>query len=128
MFFVYNLFAWLGTRLPWLGFLGSLLPFNSLFLAAAPTPTPTSSGTNPDATAVSTFFNTLTTDLTIFALAMAGFFFALSALFYMASGATGNERTRSHAVSALYAALAGLALALLAGSIAALVNNAATGK
>lgn len=86
------------------------------------------SATDPNATSISTFFGRLTTDLTVFALAMAGFFFALSALFYMASGATQNERTRQHAISSLYAALGGLALALLAGTIALLVNNAVTGK
>lgn len=94
-----------------------MLPLVSLVAQAA----------DPGAQDISAFFTRLTTDLTIFALAMAGFFFALSALFYMASGATGNERTRAHAVSALYAALAGLALALLAGTIALVVNNAATG-
>lgn len=83
--------------------------------------------TDPNATDIGTFFDRLTNDLTVFALAMAGFFFALSSLFYMAAGATGNERTRSHAVGSLYAALAGLALALLAGSLALLVNNAVTG-
>ncbi len=83
--------------------------------------------TDPGATSISTFFGKLTADLTVFALAMAGFFFALSALFYMASGATQNERTRQHAISSLYAALGGLALALLAGTIALLVNNAVTG-
>ncbi len=82
---------------------------------------------DPNASSIGTFFDRLTTDLTVFALSMAGFFFSLSALFYMASGATGNERTRTHAVSSLYAALVGLALALLAGSIAALVNSAVTG-
>lgn len=84
-----------------------------------------SAGKPPDPTTnISTFFGTLTKDLTAFALTMAGFFFALSALFYMASGATQNERTRQHAVSSLYAALGGLALALLAGTIALLVSNA----
>ncbi|HVT97549.1 MAG TPA: hypothetical protein VHE33_08575 [Acidobacteriaceae bacterium] len=85
------------------------------------------SATDPNANAISAFFGRLTADLTVFALAMAGFFFALSALFYMASGATQNERTRQHAISALYAALGGLALALLAGTVALLINNAATG-
>ena len=122
---VYYLVAWLGMRFPLAGVLASGVPVSTLLPAATPTPT---SGSNPDATNISTFFTNLTTDLTVFALAMAGFFFALSALFYMASGATGNERTRQHAISALYAALAGLALALLAGSIAALVNSAAGGK
>ena len=99
----------------------------ALFLRLAPATT----NTDPNATAIGTFFGKLTSDLTVFALAMAGFFFALSALFYMASGATQNERTRQHAISSLYAALGGLALALLAGTIALLVNNAVpngTGK
>jgi ABC-type transport system involved in multi-copper enzyme maturation permease subunit len=80
---------------------------------------------DPNAQAIGAFFGTLTQDLTVFALAMAGFFFTLAALFYMASGATGNERMRQHAISSLYAALAGLALALLGASIAALVSDAA---
>jgi hypothetical protein len=109
-----RLIAWFGTRLPLGAFLTRLLPL----MAHA---------TDPNATSIGSFFSRLTGDLTVFALAMTGFFFALSALFYMASGATGNERTRSHAVSSLYAALAGLALALLAGTIALLVNNAVTG-
>lgn len=83
--------------------------------------------TDPNAAAISAFFGNLTSDLLVFALAMAGFFFALAALFYMASGATGNERMRQHAVSSLYAALAGLALALLAGTIATLVKDAIAG-
>ena len=83
--------------------------------------------TDPNITAIQGFFNNLTTDLTLFALAMAAFFFALAAIFYMVAGATGNERTRTHAVESLYAALAGLALALLAGAIAALVNAAFPG-
>lgn len=80
-----------------------------------------------DTSSITNFFSNLSTDLVIFALAMAAFFFALAALFYMASGATGNERTRTHAVNSLYAALAGLGLALLAGSVAGIVRNAAGG-
>lgn len=76
---------------------------------------------------ITNFFASLTADLMLFALAMAAFFFALAALLYMASGATGNERTRTHAVNSLYAALAGLGLALLAGSVAGIVSNAAGG-
>jgi hypothetical protein len=83
---------------------------------------------DPNTASISAFFGRLTADLTGFALGMAGFFFALSALFYMASGATNNERTRQHAIASLYAALGGLALALLAGTIALLVNNAVTGS
>jgi hypothetical protein len=83
--------------------------------------------TDPNIVAIQTFFTHLTADLTFFALAMAAFFFALAAIFYMAAGATGNERTRTHAISSLYAALAGLALALLSGAIAALVNEAFPG-
>jgi hypothetical protein len=126
---VYYLLAGLAVRFPCLGVLvSSGSPFNTLLPAATPTPTTTGGGDAADAGNIRTFFTTLTTDTTIFALAMAGFFFALSALLYMASGATGNERTRQHALSALYATLGGLALALLSGSIAALVNNAAGGK
>lgn len=58
---------------------------------------------------------------------MAGFFFALSALLYMSSGLTGNERMRTHAIGCLYAALAGLALALMAGTFTLLINNAVSG-
>lgn len=123
MFAISSLVTWLGMRLLWFGLLGGWSPLTTLLPAATPIP----GGTDPNATNIRTFFDRLSTDLTIFALAMAGFFFALSALFYMSSGATGNERTRQHAISALYAALAGLALALLAGSIAALVNSAAGG-
>lgn len=81
-----------------------------------------------DTSSITNFFTNLSTDLVVFALAMAAFFFALAALFYMASGATGNERTRTHAVNSLYAALAGLGLALLAGSVAGIVSNAASGS
>ena len=59
------------------------------------------------------FFGNLYNQLTIFALAMAVFFFVWAALLYMASG-TGNERSKTHALQAIYAALGGLALALLA--------------
>jgi hypothetical protein len=81
-------------------------------------------GCDTNAANIGTFFGNLTSDVTIFALAMAGFFFALAALFYMSAGATGNERTRTHAISSLYAALGGLALALLSGSIAAIITSA----
>ena len=72
------------------------------------------------------FFTNLYTDLTIFALAMATFFFSWAALLWMTSG--NNERNRMHAQSALYAALGGLALALLAQTISGLVNTAAQGQ
>jgi purine-cytosine permease-like protein len=104
-------------------FNGLFFTLGALFIRLVPA----FASADPNATDISTFFGRLTTDLTVFALAMAGFFFALSALFYMASGATQNERTRQHAISSLYAALGGLALALLAGTIALLVNNAVTG-
>lgn len=122
---VFFCMTWLGARLSSFGLLGEGAPLTSLLPSATPTP---GTGADPNATNISNFFGRLSNDLLIFALTMAGFFFALSALFYMSSGATGNERTRQHAISALYAALAGLALALLAGSIAALVNNAALGQ
>lgn len=77
-------------------------------------------------TSISDFFNGLYGKLTIFALAVATFFFAWAAILYMASG-TGNERAKQHAQSALYAALVGLALALLAGTVAGIINSAALG-
>jgi hypothetical protein len=73
------------------------------------------------------FFSNLYNQLTIFALAMAVFFFAWAALLYMTSG-SGNERNKIHALGALYAALGGLALALLAQTIAGIVNTAAKGQ
>jgi hypothetical protein len=77
---------------------------------------------------VAGFFNNLYTDLTGFALAVSIFFFAWAALLYGASGTTGNERTKQHAMSALYAALVGLALAFLAGTIGAMVKGATVGQ
>ncbi len=73
------------------------------------------------------FFGNLYNQLTVFALAMAVFFFAWAALLYMASG-SGNERTKAHALSVLYAALGDLALALLAQTVAGIINNAASGQ
>lgn len=73
------------------------------------------------------FFTNLYGKLTGIALALSTFFFAWSAILYGAAG-TGNERTKQHAQSALYAALVGLALALLAGVVAGLINTAAAGK
>ncbi len=73
------------------------------------------------------FFTNLYNDLTVFALAMATFFFAWAALLFMTAG-TNNERNRTHAQSALYAALGGLALAILAQTISGLVNTAAKGQ
>jgi TorA maturation chaperone TorD len=58
--------------------------------------------------------------------AMATFFFAWAALLWMTSG--NNERNKAHAQGALYAALGGLALALLAQTISGLVNTAAQGQ
>ncbi len=72
------------------------------------------------------FFTNLYNDLTAFALAMATFFFAWAALLYMA--ANQNENHRVQARSALYVALGGLALAILAQSIASLINGAARGQ
>lgn len=73
------------------------------------------------------FFNSLYGKLTAFALALSTFFFAWAAILYGASG-TGNERAKQHAQAALYVALVGLALALLAGVIAGVINAAANGK
>ena len=82
-----------------------------LILAAAPT--------------IAQFFTNLFNDLTPFALAASTFFFAWAAILYMSSGGH-NTRRMEAATSALYAALVGLALALLAGVIAGLINAAAT--
>jgi hypothetical protein len=75
---------------------------------------------------ISGFFTNLYNDLTAFALAMATFFFGWAALLYMTSNQ--NENHRVQARSALYVALSGLALAILAQTIAGLVNSAANGQ
>src|SRR3981081_3070674 len=72
------------------------------------------------------FFGNLYTDLTAFALAMATFFFAWAALLYMT--ANQNENHRVQARSALYIALSGLPLAILAQTVAGLINTAAQGQ
>src|SRR5258706_6960890 len=68
---------------------------------------------------ISGFFGNLYNDLTAFALAMATFFFAWAALLYMT--ANQNENHRVQARSALYIALSGLALAILAQTVARLI-------
>ena len=125
---VYYLLAGLAVRFPWLGALfTSGSPFNALLPAA--TPTPTTGGVDAkDAGNIRTFFLNLNGDLDIFVLAATGFFFGLSAIFYAASGITGNERMRQHSIGSLYAALGGLILVLLDGSIVALVHSAAGGQ
>src|SRR5260370_10639806 len=70
------------------------------------------------------FFTNLYNDLTVFALAMATFFFAWAALLYMS--ANQNENHRVQARSNLYIALGGLPLSILAHTIACLVHGAAT--
>ncbi len=75
---------------------------------------------------ISGFFSNLYNDLTAFALAMATFFFGWAALLYMTSNQ--NENHRVQARSALYVALSGLALAILAQTIAGLINTAANGQ
>ena len=75
---------------------------------------------------MSGFFTNLYNDLTAFALAMATFFFGWAALLYMT--ANQNENHRVQARSALYVALSGLALAILAQTIASLINGAAQGQ
>lgn len=115
----HSVVVWLQARVSW-----GMLALRVLSLTHLDT---SPSSTDPNIMAIQAFFTNLTTDLTFFALAMAAFFFALAAIFYMAAGATGNERTRTHAISSLYAALAGLGLALMSGAIAALVNEAFPG-
>ena len=75
---------------------------------------------------MSGFFSNLYNDLTAFALAMATFFFGWAALLYMT--ANQNENQRVQARTALYVALSGLALAILAQTIAGLVKGAAQGQ
>ena len=75
---------------------------------------------------ISGFFGNLYNDLTAFALAMATFFFGWAALLYMT--ANQNENHRVQARSALYIALSGLALAILAQTVAGLINSAAQGQ
>src|SRR6267143_6895441 len=75
---------------------------------------------------ISGFFTNLYNDLTAFALAMATFFFAWAALLYMT--ANQNENHRVQARSALYIALSGLALAILAQTVAGLISGAANGQ
>jgi len=74
---------------------------------------------------VSQFFtNLLNQGLTPFALAASTFFFAWAAILYMSAG-TENTRQLEQARAALYAALTGLALALLANTIASIISTAA---
>ena len=68
---------------------------------------------------ISGFFGNLYNDL-------ATFFFGWAALLYMT--ANQNENHRVQARSALYVALSGLALAILAQTIASLINGAAQGQ
>lgn len=82
-------------------------------------------GANP--ITIDQFFTSLYGKLTAFALALSTFFFAWAAVLYGASG-TGNERAKQHAQAALYTALVGLALALLAGVVAGLISSAASGS
>lgn len=121
----------LGTQ----GVLGTLGALGILETQPGSTPTPTPTATpTPGAGAgsgpaqIQAFFGSLTQDLLFFALAFATFFFAWAAIQFAASGATGNERGRQHAQTALYLALVGLALALLAGVIAGIVKSAVPGQ
>jgi len=75
---------------------------------------------------ISQFFANLQTDVVAFALAASTFFFAWAAILYMTAGE--NQRRIEYAKTSLYAALTGLALALLAGTIAGLVHAAASGQ
>ncbi len=75
---------------------------------------------------ISKFFTNLEADVVTFALSASTFFFAWAAILYMTSGE--NQRRLDYAKASLYAALTGLALALLAGTIAGLVNVAAAGQ
>jgi hypothetical protein len=82
----------------------------------------------PLASSVTQFFHLMNRWVIGVALSEAAFFFALAAIFYIASGFTGNERARSHATEALWAALAGLVLALLSNVITNVFSSAANGQ
>lgn len=71
------------------------------------------------------FFGTLTTDLFGFILTASIFALAWAAFLYMFSGE--NERRIQQAKFWLYAAMVGLAVALLGPTIAGLINTAAGG-
>jgi hypothetical protein len=71
------------------------------------------------------FFGNLTTDLFGFILTAAIFALAWAAFLYMFSGE--NERRIQQAKFWLYAAMVGLAVALLGPTIAGLINTAAGG-
>src|SRR5258707_12946072 len=75
---------------------------------------------------ISQCFADLQTDVVAFALAASTFFFAWAAILYMTSGE--NQRRIDYAKMSLYAALTGLALALLAGTTSGLGNGAASGQ
>lgn len=72
------------------------------------------------------FFTNLRNEIVGFALAASACFFAWAAILYMVSGH--NDRRIEQARMSLYSALGGLALALLAVTIATLVSNAAAGQ
>jgi hypothetical protein len=71
------------------------------------------------------FFQTLTTDLDGFILSAAVFALLWACLLYLFSGE--NERRIQQAKFWLYAAMVGLAVGLLAPTIAGLINTAAGG-
>lgn len=77
---------------------------------------------------VSQFFtNLLVNGIKPFALAASTFFFAWAAILYMSAG-TDNTRRIEMAKLGFYTALGGLALVLLADTIAGIVNSAAAGQ
>lgn len=74
---------------------------------------------------IQTFFQNLTTDVFGFILTAAIFALVWAAFLYMFAGE--NERRVQQAKLFLYAAMVGLAVALLGPSIAGLINAAAGG-
>src|ERR1700720_2295391 len=75
---------------------------------------------------ISGFFGNLYNDLTAFALVIATFFFTWAALLYLTDNHNENHRVKAR--STLYIALSGLALAILAQTVAGLINSAAQGQ
>ncbi|MGB8343256.1 MAG: hypothetical protein WCD86_00125 [Ktedonobacteraceae bacterium] len=76
-------------------------------------------------TSIQQFFANLTTDLFAFILTASVFALAWAAFLYMFSGE--NERRIQQAKFWLYAAMVGLAVALLGPTIAGIINAAAGG-
>ncbi|GHO48597.1 hypothetical protein [Ktedonospora formicarum] len=138
---MWNVFLWLLSHLHllshdhWCGLIVSSVPeqhplttdamlkglsgFKDLIDPVNPFATPTTG--DPEAGKISTFFiNLYDNGIKPVVYAIALFFFAWGAIGLMFPG----ERTQDHAKAALYRALGGLALALLATAFSSIIRNA----